>query len=440
MEKFFKLSAHGTDVKTELMAGLTTFMTMAYVLAVQPSAIVGFGPDPYITDVNGVVISKQAILIMCALVSGAITLLMGLYANFPFALSTGMGTNFLLGAMIQSGSMSFGSAMAIILISGVIFVLLSVFGIRDLIVRMIPKNIKVAISACIGFFIAYLGFKNTGIGTYADGISMGDFTQPAVLLAILGLVIIAVLTAFKVKGAILYGIVIITVLGIPFGVTTLPDHVFEVPSLDTVSNVCFNFDFKGLLSGSTLVLIFVAFFGDFFSTLGTVLGVAGKAGMLDKDGNLPGIQKPFLVDAIGTCVGSFTGNTTITTFVESSAGVEAGGRTGLTAVVTSVLFFLATFFSPLFVIIPNAATGPALIFVGFLMISGIAQVDFSNFTEAFGPFVMIMFGTFCGSIATGIAAGILGHVLIKVLTGKAKEIHMGMYVLCIPLIAYFIFG
>lgn len=440
MEKFFKLSQRGTDLRTEIMAGLTTFMTMAYVLAVQPSAIVGFGSEPTITDVNGVVISKQAILIMCALISGLITLLMGFYSNFPFALSTGMGTNFLLGSMIQSGELSFGGAMSIILISGIIFVILSIFGIRDLIVRMIPRNIKVAISASIGFFIAYLGFSNAGIGSYDGGIGMGDFTQPSVILALLGLLIIAVLTAYKVRGAILYGIVAITLLGIPFGVTVLPERVFEVPSFSTVSNICFNFDFKNILTGGSIVLIFVAFFGDFFSTLGTVLGVAGKAKMLDENGNLPGIEKPFLVDAIGTVVGACTGNTTITTFVESSSGVEAGGRTGLTAIVTGLLFLVATFFSPLFVIIPDAATAPALIFVGFLMISGIAEVDFSDFSEAFGPFVMIVFTAFCGSIAAGIAAGILAHVFIKLLTGKFREIHPGMYVLCIPLIMYFIYG
>ena len=338
MEKFFKLSQRGTDLRTEIMAGLTTFMTMAYVLAVQPSAIVGFGSEPTITDVNGVVISKQAILIMCALISGLITLLMGFYSNFPFALSTGMGTNFLLGSMIQSGELSFGGAMSIILISGIIFVILSIFGIRDLIVRMIPRNIKVAISASIGFFIAYLGFSNAGIGSYDGGIGMGDFTQPSVILALLGLLIIAVLTAYKVRGAILYGIVAITLLGIPFGVTVLPERVFEVPSFSTVGNICFNFDFKNILTGGSIVLIFVAFFGDFFSTLGTVLGVAGKAKMLDENGNLPGIEKPFLVDAIGTVVGACTGNTTITTFVESSSGVEAGGRTGLTAIVTGLLF------------------------------------------------------------------------------------------------------
>ena len=440
MEDFFKLSQRGTSLRTEIMAGLTTFMTMAYVLAVQPSAIVGFGAEPTITDVNGVVISKQAILIMCALISGLITLLMGFYSNFPFALSTGMGINFLLGSMIQSGELSFGGAMAIILISGIIFVVLSVFGIRDLIVRMIPRNIKVAISASIGFFIAYLGFSNAGIGSYDGGIGMGDFTQPTVILALLGLLIIAVLTAYKVRGAILYGIVAITLLGIPFGVTPLPERVFEVPSFSTVSNICFNFDFGNLLSGSAFVLIFVAFFGDFFSTLGTVLGVAGKAKMLDENGNLPGIERPFLVDAIGTVVGACTGNTTITTFVESSAGVEAGGRTGLTAIVAGVLFLLSTFFSPLFVIIPDAATAPALIFVGFLMISGITEVDFSDFSEAFGPFVMLVFTTFCGSIAAGIAAGILAHVFIKLLTGKFREIHPGMYLLCIPLVLYFIYG
>ena len=440
METFFKLKERGTNLRTEIMAGVTTFMTMAYVLAVQPSAIVGFGSEPTITDINGVVVSKQAILIMCALISGLITLLMGFYSNFPFALSTGMGVNFLLGSMIQSGEISFGGAMSIILISGIIFVVLSIFGIRDLIVRMIPRNIKVAISASIGFFIAYLGFSNAGIGSYDGGIGMGDFTQPTVILALLGLLIIGVLTAYKVRGAILYGIVAITLLGIPFGVTVLPERVFEVPSFSTVSNICFNFDFKSIFTGGSIVLIFVAFFGDFFSTLGTVLGVAGKAKMLDEKGNLPGIEKPFLVDAIGTVVGACTGNTTITTFVESSSGVEAGGRTGLTAITTGVLFLAATFFSPLFVIIPDAATAPALIFVGFLMISGITEVDFSDFSEAFGPFVMIVFTTFCGSIAAGIAAGILAHVFIKLLTGKFREIHPGMYLLCIPLVFYFIYG
>ena len=440
LSKFFGLKQRGTTVKTELMAGLTTFMTMAYVLVVQPSAIVGFGDSSAIVDLNGVSISKEAILVTCAVVSGLVTLLMGLYANMPFALSTGMGTNFMLGALLQSGSISFGQIMAIILVSGLIFLALSIFGIRDLIVRMMPKNIKIAIGSAIGFFIAYLGFKNTGIGSFADGIGMGDFTKPSVYVAIIGLLIIAALTAFKVKGALLYGIIATTIIGIPFGVTQLPSSFLKVPDASQVGNILCYFDFKNILSPQFLILIFVAFFGDFFSTLGTVLGVASKANMLDENGDLPGIQKPFLVDAIGTCAGALTGCTTITTFVESSSGVEEGGRTGLTAVTTAVLFILTIFISPLFLMIPDAATGPALIFVGFLMISDFGKIDFTDFTEAFGPFVMIMFGIFTGSIASGIAAGIIGHVFINVITGKFKKIHPGMYVLCVPLILYFILG
>lgn len=438
--KFFKFEERNTNFKTELVAGFTTFMTMAYVLVVQPGAIIGFGDIPSLIDVNGILISKEAIVVMCAIVSALITFFMALYANLPFALSTGMGSNFMFGALLQAGELSFGSIMTMTLISGVIFLALSVFGIRDLIVRMIPKNIKIAIGTAIGFFIAYLGFKNTGIGTYTNGISMGDFTQPAVVLAILGLVIIAALTAYKVKGAILVGIVVITLLGIPFGVTKVPAELFKVPAFTEVGNIMFNFDFNHVVSFEGVILMFVAFFGDFFSTLGTVLGVAGKAKMLDEDGNLPGIQRPFLVDAVGTCVGACTGNTTITTYVESSAGVEAGGRTGFTSIVVGLCFLGMVFLSPMVLMIPDAATGPALIFVGFLMISGFKDIDFDDFTESFGPFVMIMFTVFTGSIASGISAGIIGYVVIKTLTGKFKEVHPAMYILAVPLIMYFIFG
>lgn len=413
-------------------------MTMAYVLVVQPSAIVGFAGNS-VVDVNGVMISKEAIVITCSLISALITILMGLYANLPFALSCGMGSNFMFGALIQSGLLSFAQAMTMTLVSGIVFVLLTIFGIRDVIVRMMPKNIKIAIGTAIGFFIAYLGFDNTGIGSFVDGIGMGNFKDPAVVLAILGLVIFAILTAYKVKGAILIGVVVITLLGIPFGVTTVPESLILVPDFSTVENVVFQLDFTSIWTAEGLVLMFIAFFGDFFSTLGTVLGVAGKANMLDENGNLEGIEKPFLVDAIGTCVGALTGCTTVTTFVESTSGVEAGGRTGLTSIVVGALFFLMTFFSPLVLMIPNAATGPALIFVGFIMIQGFKDIDFSDFTEAIGPFVMIMFTTFMGSIAAGIAAGILAYVIVKVATGKFSDVHVGMYVLAIPLILYFIF-
>lgn len=438
LEKFFRFSEKKTTLGTEIIAGLTTFMTMAYVLIVQPSAMIGAAPE--FIDCAGVLISKEAVMVLVALVSFVITLLMGLYANMPFALSCGMGSNFLLGTMVQNGELSFGSIMGIILISGIIFLALSIFGIRDLIVRMIPKNIKIAISSCIGFFIAYLGLKDAGICDFSAGLAMGDFTQMTTILSIVGLLLIAALTAYKVKGAILIGIVIITIIAIPLGITSAPSQIIAIPSIDNIGNLIFNISFEGVFTASGLILVFVAFFGDFFSTLGTVLGVGQKANMLDEKGNLPGIEKPFLVDAIGTCVGALFGCTTITTFVESTSGVEAGGRTGFTAVVTAICFFIAMFFAPLVMIIPTCATGPALVFVGFLMISGFKNIDFDDFTEAFGPFVMIMFGTFMASIAAGIAAGIIAHVFIKVITGNFKDVHPAMYILCVPLLLYFIVG
>ena len=439
MEKYFQLKKAGTNVRTEIIAGLTTFMTMVYVLVVQPAAIIGFGTGESFVDINGVTLTREGLILTTALVTAVITLLMGLYTNLPLALSTGMGSNFLLGTMIQNHELSFGGAMSIILVSGVILLALSILGIREVIVKMIPRNIKIAISATIGFFIAYLGFDNTGIADFSAGISLGDVRSPAVLLSIAGLLIIAALTALKVPGAILIGIVAITLAGIPFGITTLPSQAVSIPNFASMEGLVFNFDFASLISGSAMVLIFVAFFSDFFSTLGTVLGVAGKAGMLDENGDLPGIEKPFMVDAIGTFVGSFTGNTTVTTFVESTTGVEAGGRTGLTAVTTAILFLLALFFAPIFLIIPSAATGPALIFVGILMISGLENIDFTSFEDAFGPIIMILFCIFTASIASGISAGILAHVAIKLLVGKWRDIHIGMYILCVPLIIYFAF-
>lgn len=440
LEKFFKLKENNTTIKTEIIAGITTFMTMAYVLVVQPGAIVGFGPEQFITDINGVVITKSALLIMTALVSGLVTLLMAFYANLPFALSTGMGTNFMLGILLQSGQLSFGNIMVIVLMSGIFFVLLSLLGIRDFIVRAIPANIKTSISVAIGFFIAYLGFKNSGIGNFQDGISLGDFTQPPVFLAVLGLILIAILTVYHVPGALLIGIILITIIGIPLGVTTMPNSFFATPDLGSIQNISFAFDFKNLLQASTFVLIFITFCGDFFSTLGTVLGVAQKSNLLDENGDYPGIKRPFLVDAIGTCVGAFTGCTTITTFVESSAGVEAGGRTGLTSLTSGLMFFLAILAAPLFLMIPDAATGPALIFVGYSMISSIGNIDFKNFVQAFGPFIMIAFTIFTGSIATGISAGILADVAVKTFAPATQEVkvHPAMYILSIPLVLYFI--
>lgn len=439
VERLFKLQERNTSLKTEIIAGITTFMTMAYVLVVQPGAICGYGPDASIVDVNGAVITKEAIVVSCALISGLITLLMAFYANLPFALSTGMGSNFMFGALIQQQILSFGGAMAMTLISGVIFVALTAFGIRDVIVKAIPVSIKISIGVAIGFYIAYLGFSNSGLCVVSDsGITMGDVTQPAIWLAILGLVLIGALTARKVNGAILIGIIAVTLLGIPLGVTTLPESLAKIPDISGLRAITFRFDWAPVFQVSAIPLIFIAFVGDFFSTLGTVLGVSAKAGMMDENGNVKDIQKPFMVDAIGTCVGACTGNTTITTFIESTAGVGAGARTGLASVATGCLMLVMIFLSPLVLMIPYAATGPALIFVGILMISDISKINFSDFTETFGPVVMIMFTIFGGAIAGGISAGILAHIAIKVFSGRYKEVHPMMYLLAIPLIFYFI--
>ena len=434
MEKFFHLSLRGTDKKTEIIAGLTTFMTMAYVLAVQPAAICG--GEAYITDVNGVVITKSAIMVTCALVSGLITLLMAFYTNFPFALSTGMGSNFILGALIQSQALSFGAAMAITLISGIVFLLLTVFGLRDLIVRVIPKNIKIAISASIGFFIAYLGFQNCGIGSFENGIALGNLADPAVLLAIGGLLLIIVLNALHVKGAILISIIATTLIGIPLGVTTL-NGIAAMPDFGDLGNIMFNLDFKGVFTASGLILVFVCFFGDFFSTLGTVLAVANRANMLDENGNLPGIERPFLVDAVGTCFGALTGNTTITTFVESTSGVEAGGRTGLTSLTAAVMFLACMFIAPVAAVIPAAATSSALIYVGILMLQGLRNVDFDDLDQVVPVFLMLLAMPISGSIGHGIGIAMITYTVIKVFSGRAKEVSVLTYVISLLFIIKF---
>ena len=329
MEQFFHLTERGTSVRQEVLAGITTFLTMAYVLAVQPAAIVGFGPDPYITDINGVVISKAALVVMCALISGAITLFMGLYANLPLALSTAMGSNFILGGLVNSGQVSFGWAMALLLCSGAIFILITVLGIRKVVVEMLPKNLKIATATAVGFFIAYLGFKNTGLAVFDGGLSRGDFTAPSVLLALIALIIMGTLSAYHVRGAILIGIIATTIIGIPMGVTQLPANLISMPSMSELGNVVFCYDFKSILADipSALVWIFILFTSDFFATLSAIIAVGVQTNMLDEEGNFPNIEKPFLVDAVGTCVGSMTGCTTISTYIESTIGVEAGGRT-----------------------------------------------------------------------------------------------------------------
>ncbi len=442
IDERFKLSLNKTNVRTEIFAGLTTFLTMAYVLVTQPASIVGFGPVMSITDSMGLVISKEGILLLTALVSAIVTLAMGLYANLPFALSTGMGMNFILGGMIQSGAITFGGAMTIVLISGLLFVLISFLGIRELVVVMIPKNIKVGMCVIVGFLLGYLGMKDAGIIVVnpTGGFNFGSLDNPLQLISIATVLLMAVLHAHKVKGAVLIGMLFATIIGIPFGVTVVPESLVSLPHFDKAAPLIFQLDFKNVLNVTMIPLIFIMFSGDFFASLAAFIGLGAKAGFLDEDGNMENVQKPFIVDSIGTVFGSLFGSTTITTYAESATGIEEGGRTGLTSVTTGICLLLTLFLAPLFLMIPSAATGPALIFVGFGLITEFKNLELDDFTEAFPAIFMVLITAFTASIPAAISAAVLIHVLLKVVTGKGKEIHGGLWGLSVFMLLYFIFG
>ncbi len=434
-KRLFDLKGHKSNVRTETLAGLTLFLTMVYVLFLQPIAIIG--PTASFIDINGVEVSSTAIFILTALITGVATIVMGIYANFPFALSTGMGINFLLGGMLQANQISFAAMMTVTFIAGIIFIAMTVLGLRKYIVELIPKDIKIAIGAAIGFFLAYLGFMDAGIADFSNGLHMGDFTSPTVILSFVGLFLIIFFERKKIKGGILFSVIIVTLLGIPFGVTNTSISL-SLPDFSTVHNLVFKFSFSEIMKPMFFTLLFATFFGDFFSTLGTVLGLGGRLNMLDEDGNLPGIEKPFLVDSCFTAIGAMFGCTVITTFVESAAGVESGGRTGLTSVTAGVFFLLAIILAPFVSIIPMAATAPILIYIGYLMICDIVKIDFSSFETAFGPFVTIAFTIFFGDFAAGIAGGIVAEVVIRLISGKGKETKIGLYILALLLLLYFV--
>ena len=407
----FHISERGSTVRREIIGGATTFATMAYILIVQASLMSSTG-----MNVTGVMIST-------ALMSGLITLLMALYANLPFALAPGMGTNAILAGLVAAGGATWQQAMTLIVISGVIFLLLSLFKVREDMVRVMPKNLKVGVGAAIGLFLARLGFSNSGLVTASlDG--MGDFTDPAVRLAAIGLLIIVILSfirvkingrVYQVRGPVLISIVITTIIGLFTGVTQLPDQLMTT-SLAPLGDVAFKFTFKGIFQLSFIPYLIVFFMGDFFSTLGTALGLGAKANMLDKDGNLPGIGRVFLVDAIGSVAGGMMGLTTITTYVESASGVEAGARTGFASVVSSIFCFASMLFAPLFISIPTAATAPALIMVGISMLGVLRDVDFD--TIDWTPVALMMFMTvFMNDFAAGIALGVISHVIIHLAMG-----------------------
>lgn len=426
LEKFFKLEKHGTNVKTEVTAGITTFMTMAYILVVQPMFMSAAGMD------------VGAVTVVTAVLGAVFSIFMGLYTNLPFALAPAMGSNaFFAYTLVAGGIVDWQTGLGMVFISGIAFIILTVLGLREVIVNLIPKNIKYAIGVAVGFYIVLLGFKNGGLMNIADGsIAMGDVKSSGVLLTIIGLLIIVCLTARKVKGAVLIGIVLTTLIGIPMGITKVPESLITLPP--SIAPIAFKLNIMGALKWSFFPLMFTFFVGDFFSTLGTLLGVSAKADLLDENGNLPNINKPFLVDAIATVVGALFGSTVVTTYIESAAGVEEGGRTGLTAVIAGICFALTIFLTPIAGMIPSEATAPALILIGLLMISGIKNIEFDEFTEAFPAFATIVFTAFTSSISNGISIGILSYMFTKVLAGKYKELNWGIYILAIPLLMYFV--
>lgn len=441
MENFFKLKENGTDVKKEVVAGITTFLTMAYIIAVNPS----------ILSVTGM--PQGALVTATCLAAGITTILMGLYANLPFALASGMGLNAFF-AFTVCGSMgaSWQVALTAVLVEGIIFIILSLTKVREAVVDTIPMNLKYAVTAGIGLFITFIGFADAGVvvSNPATFVSLGNFVTPNVIITVIGIIVIVVMSKNNVKGSILWGILICAVLGwiyaaispaaaIYYKIWPLPTKVFEFQS---ISPIAFKFDFAYMTNSNTfwqfLIVMFTFLFVDFFDTVGTLVGVASKADMLDKNGKVPKAGKALLVDAVGTTMGACFGVSTVTTFIESSAGVVEGGRTGLTSIVTGVLFLIAMFFAPIFVAIPSCATAPALIIVGFFMMENVVKIDFSDFTEGVPAFLTIAMMPLTYSIGDGLTMGILSYAVLNLVnniftkdSSKKKKMSGVMYVLAI---------
>ncbi len=427
LNKFFKLEENKTNVKTEILAGVTTFMTMAYILAVNPDILSATGMD------------KHALFTATALSAFVATLVMALVARLPFALAPGMGLNaFFAFTVVLGMGHSWQFALTAVFLEGIIFILLTAFNIRELIVNAIPLPLKHAVSAGIGLFIAFIGLQNSGIVINNDAtlVGLGDMGSPAVLIALFGIVLTAVLLILKVKGALLIGIFVATIAGIPFGVTHMPEgHLVDVPP--SLSPIFMKFEFSQVFTLDMLIVLFTFLFVDMFDTVGTLVGVSSKAGMLDKDGKVPRVKQALFADSIGTFCGAIFGTSTVTTYVESASGVAEGGKTGLTSLATAALFLIALFFAPLFTMVPAAATAPALILVGFFMMSPILKIDFENYTESIPAFITIIAMPLTYSIAEGIVFGMLAYVLLKILTGKVKDISVVMIVLAILFVIKF---
>ena len=455
LDKLFHLKENHTDVKTEVMAGITTFMTMAYILAVNPNILSASGMD------RGSVFTATALSAFIA------SCLMALLSNYPFVLAPGMGLNaYFTYTVVLGMGYSWQQALAAVFAEGIIFILLSLTNVREAIFNSIPMNLKHAVSVGIGLFIAFIGLQNAkivvgndstlvSIFSFKSSVAEGTFSSQGitVLLALIGILVTAILLAKDVKGSILWGILITWVLGIICQLThlyvpnadlgyysLLPDFSSGI-SVPSMAPTFMKMDFSIVFSLDFVVIMFAFLFVDMFDTLGTLIGVASKADMLDKDGKLPNIKGALLSDAGGTTVGAMCGTSTVTTFVESASGVAEGGRTGLTSIVAGILFALSLLLSPIFLAIPSFATAPALIVVGYLMLTSVTKIDFSDMTEAIPCFIAIIAMPFMYSISEGISMGVISYVVINLITGKAKEkkISALMYVLAVLFVLKYIF-
>nr|WP_318681582.1 NCS2 family permease [uncultured Treponema sp.] len=441
MDKLFHLKERGTTVGRELVAGLTTFLAMAYILAVNPGMLGLTGMNP------------SAVFTATAVSAAVATLVMAFIANLPVALAPGMGLNaFFTFTVVMGMGCTWQLALTAVLVEGIIFIFLSLCGIREAIIKSIPENLKKAVAVGIGLFIAIIGLANAGIVSSETGTIIGFVTfkmeNAAALLAIIGLIITIVLYTLKVPGAILIGIVITTLIGIPMGVTKIPEGFKAVSAPD--APYFFAFDWKGTCIGADgafsiavlgkfIVILITFLFTDLFDTIGTLLGVAEQGNLKDKDGNVLNAKGALLADSVGTVVGACLGTSTVTSYVESSAGVGTGGRTGLASVFTAVLFLVSLLFSQVFLLIPSAATAPALIFVGYLMMKSVVDIKFDDPTEGIPAFITIITMPFAYSISKGIMYGIITYVITKICAKKAKEIPVVTWILAVIFLAEIIF-
>ena len=416
LQKLFGFNAKETTVKTEIMAGITTFLTMAYILAVNPNILSETGMD------------KGALFTTTVIMSGLATIFMGLYAKLPLALAPGMGLNAFFAysvCMIMGYSWQF--ALTAVFLEGLVFILLTVTNLREKIVDVIPDTLKNAISAGIGLYIAFIGLKSAGIIVNNDAtlVCLGELSKGSALLGVIGIILTSVMLVKGVKGALLIGILVTTLIGIPLGVTVI-DGVFSVPP--SVEPIFMKFEWENILTKDMVIIVFTLLFVDLFDCIGTVIGVTTRTGMV-KNGKIPRLKEVFMVDSVSTAAGAVMGTSTVAVYVESAAGVNEGGRSGLTAFCTGVCFLLAMFFAPLFLAIPSAATAPVLVLVGVMMMASVLKIDFNHYAEAVPAFVCIIFMPLAYSISDGIVLGHLSYIFINLLSGNYKKMTIGMYIL-----------